>query len=405
MKKMTFALLMITVPLASIISPFSSAEPADKTNLSIVQASQYSVSVSSAKREIALELSRQYTRVLPVLQSNINQYNLAMDADLAFRSSGSATKTLRQSELAIREAKGLYTHAESKVNTVGKGSLAPSLVQFRLADASMLNDWQQGELPLFAFEPDGDDKQWANIEAYDVEGNIHLLDVYELPQRPVIVIGLDKQQAMREGLAVMRDTFALSTHAESQLKRAKRQVSAFIAADQPISTTVIKQISVKDDEEPWISGKAEIYAIVTGVNPSRDEPVLDIIEMPYLDYSGTEYYPNQIVIHWERYRWAAADLVLMEHDDGTNYKDLATALLVAAEEILKAYPDPEVQGFAIIAKITNGIISAMPDAWFTNDDDFVDVYYTLQEDETYTNHYGAGGNARAFFAPLVIQPR
>ncbi|MPY22969.1 DUF3103 family protein [Shewanella sp. YLB-07] len=405
MKKMTLTLLMITVPLASIISPCSSAEPVERTDISIQQASQYSVSVSHAKREIALELSRQYTRVLPVLQSNINQYNLAMDADLVFRSSGSDTKTLRQSELAIREAKGLYTHTKPKINTVRSGSQAPSLVQFRLADASMLSDWQQGESPLFAFEPDGDDKQWANIEAYDVEGNIHLLDVYQLPQRPVIVIGLDKQQAMREGLAVMRDTLALSTHSASQIKRAKHQVSAFTAADQPISTTVIKQISVKDDEEPWISGKAEIYGIVTGVNPSRDEPVLDIIEMPYLDYSGTEYYPNQIVIHWERYRWAAADLVLMEHDDGTNYKDLATALVSIAERVLLQYPDPEVQGYAIIATITNEILNALPDAWFTNNDDFVDVYYTLQEGETYTNHYGAGGNARAFFAPLVIQSR
>ncbi|QDO82637.1 DUF3103 family protein [Shewanella psychropiezotolerans] len=405
MKKMTLTLLMITVPLASIISPCSSAEPVERTDISIQQASQYSVSVSHAKREIALELSRQYTRVLPVLQSNINQYNLAMDADLVFRSSGSDTKTLRQSELAIREAKGLYTHTKPKINTVRSGSQAPSLVQFRLADASMLSDWQQGESPLFAFEPDGDDKQWANIEAYDVEGNIHLLDVYQLPQRPVIVIGLDKQQAMREGLAVMRDTLALSTHSASQIKRAKHQVSAFTAADQLISTTVIKQISVKDDEEPWISGKAEIYGIVTGVNPSRDEPVLDIIEMPYLDYSGTEYYPNQIVIHWERYRWAAADLVLMEHDDGTNYKDLATALVSIAERVLQQYPDPEVQGYAIIATITNEILNALPDAWFTNNDDFVDVYYTLQEGETYTNHYGAGGNARAFFAPLVIQSR
>ncbi|WP_179948416.1 DUF3103 family protein [Shewanella psychrophila] len=406
---MTLALLMITVPLASIISPFSFAEPVDKIELSTQQASQYSVSVSSAKREIALELSRQYARLLPTLQSNINQYNLAMDANLAFKSSGSDTKKLRQSELAIREAKGLYTHTKSKINTDLKGSMEPNLVQFRLADASMLSDWQQGESPLFAFEPDGDDKLWANIEAYDVEGNIHLLDVYQLPQRPVIVIGLDKQQAMREGLAVMRDTFALSTDSANLSKRsisqARPQISSFTTADQPISTTVIKQISVQDDEEPWVSGKAEIYGIVTGVNPSRDEPALDIIEMPYLDYSGTEYYPNQIVIHWERYRWAAADLVLMEHDDGTNYKDLATALVSIAERVLQQYPDPEVQGYAIIATITNEILNALPDAWFTNDDDFVDVYYTLQEGETYTNHHGAGGNARAFFAPLVIQPR
>ena len=124
-----------------------------------------------------------------------------------------------------------------------------------------------------------------------------------------------------------------------------------------------------------------------------------------MDYSDTQYYPNQIIIHWECYRWAAADMILMEHDDGTNYKDLASALLLAAEQVLNSIPDPEVQGYSIIATITNGILAAMPDAWFTNDDDHLDVYYTLQEGETYTQHSGAGGNEKATFSPLIIQPR
>lgn len=202
----------------------------------------------------------------------------------------------------------------------------------------------------------------------------------------------------------MRATFAEAQSAKKDgvlLSRAQTQA----VADKPISTTVIKQISLKDDHEPWISGRAEIYGIVTGVDPSREEPVLDIVEMPYLDYADTTYYPNQIIIHWERYRWAAADMILMEHDDGTNYKVLATKLLEAAEQILKSIPDPEAQGYALIPQITNGILSVMPDAWFTNDDDFVDVYYTLQEGVEYPNLNGANGNAMTSFAPLVIQPR
>ena len=133
--------------------------------------------------------------------------------------------------------------------------------------------------------------------------------------------------------------------------------------------------------------------------------MLDIVEMPYLDNDGTTYSPNQVVIHWERYRWTAADMILMEHDDGTNYKTLASALLEAATAIMRLIPDPAVQGYAIIPQITNGIISAMPDAWFTNDDDYVDVYYTLFEGRTYNNHPGAGGNATTTFEPLVIAPR
>ncbi|EDM69036.1 MAG: DUF3103 domain-containing protein [Moritella sp.] len=403
MKKMTLAMLILVGPLALINSSFVSAAKSDDTKQIVQKQPEYGISVASAKREIALALSRQYTQVLPALQSGINRYNLTVNADQVLQSSGVATQALHKSELAIRSAKGLATTAANK--SVFKGVKHPDLVQFRLADASMLSDWQQGVSPLFAFEPEGNDKDWANIEAYDVNGDIHLLDVYQLPDRPVIVVGLDKQQTIREGLAVMREILAQSTDSRKQLKSAYPQRSASKSGAQAISTTVIKQISLQDDQEPWISGAAEVYAIVNGVNPTRDEPVLDIIEMPYLDYAEKEYYPNQVVIHWERYRWAAADIILMEHDDGTNYKELATLLVSAAETILKAIPDPEVQGFAILATITNGIIKALPDSWFTNDDDFVDAYYTLQEGETYTDHYGAGGNARATFAPLVIQPR
>lgn len=400
MKKITLAILMVTAPLVSISSVFASSSPLKNDDYIQVNP-EYNISVSSAKREVALEFSRQYYRALPALQSSINQYNLAVDASSVLQSSGISTQVLRRNELAIRDAKGLSTEADNSV--VSRGIDKANLLQFRLADASMFVDWQQGESPLFAFEPDGDDQDWTNIEAYDVDGNIHLLDVYELPQKPVFIIGLDKQQAMREGIEVMRSILSNNIDSAKSLNISRQMATSI--TEQPISTTVIKQIKLNNDHEPWISGAAEIYAIVTGVNPSRDEPVLDIIEMPYLDYAGNEYYPNQVIIHWERYRWAAADMLLMEHDDGTNYKKLASVLLTSAETILRSFPNPDVQGYALIATITNGILQAMPDAWFTNDDDYVDVYYTLQEGETYTNHHGAGGNARATFSPLVIQPR
>ncbi|MCV5901544.1 DUF3103 domain-containing protein, partial [Escherichia coli] len=81
---------------------------------------------------------------------------------------------------------------------------------------------------------------------------------------------------------------------------------------------------------------------------SRDEPTIDLVELPYLDYDNQDYYPNQIIIHWSRYRWGAADIVLMEQDDGTDYKQLAKLLVQVAEEVLKAIPDPQVQAYAVI---------------------------------------------------------
>jgi hypothetical protein len=353
------------------------------------------VPLAQSKRQIALDLSRQYKQLKPLLQQNINQYQLAVNTSEMVQQADFNAKVLRQTDAAISQQKGLPASTE--------------LVQLRLADASMLASWQQGESPLFAFEPDGDDSQWAYIEAFDTQGNIHLLDVYTLPQQAVFVVGLDSKKAMMAGIAQMKAEFATAKKVNSVNKAingfAPVTKATVTSADTALSTTVIKQISLKDDMEPWISGKAEVYGIVTGVSPSRDEPVLDIVDMPYLDYADKEYYPNQIVIHWQRYRWAAADMVLMEHDDGTNYKALATKLLEAAEQILRMIPDPEVQGLAVIAQITNGILAVMPDAWFTNDDDFVDVYYTLQEGQYYPNHRGASGNATTSFAPLLINPR
>ena len=144
------------------------------------------------------------------------------------------------------------------------------------------------------------DEQWDYIEAYDVNGNIHLLDVYQLPNQPVLIVSLDQQQATREGIAVMRQVFSSNQILEkSKLSSNQTSILSDTQADKPISCTAIEQISLKDDREPWISGKADIYGIVTGINPTRVEPMLDVIDMHYLDHDKKEYYPNQIIIHWE----------------------------------------------------------------------------------------------------------
>lgn len=403
MRLATSTLILLTVGLSAPTMVYSQELAALSTQK--FDTNQHSnaavlVPLAQSKRQIALNLSRQYAQLEPVLQQNINEYQLVVDTNDILAEAKVNTKintqVLSQTDALIRQQKGL--------------SAVDHLVQLRLADQSMVSTWQQGESPLFAFEPDGDDSQWDYIEAFDTQGNVHLLDVYTLPEQPVFVVGIDNKKAMKAGIAQMRSAFAAAQRSGIKLKKSHKWLKQNAAAtlsstDKPLSTTVLKQISLSDDQEPWISGKAEVYAIVTGVSPSRDAAVLDIVEMPYLDYADTQYYPNQIMIHWERYRWAAADMIMMEHDDGTNYKALATKLIEAAEQILKAIPDPEVQGFAIIAQITNGILSVMPDAWFTNDDDYLDVFYTLQEGQYYSEHSGASNNARASFEPLVINPR
>lgn len=57
----------------------------------------------------------------------------------------------------------------------GISEYSDSIMELRIADASMVKNWKEGESPLFAFEPSGDDSNWQFIEAYDVYGQVHQL--------------------------------------------------------------------------------------------------------------------------------------------------------------------------------------------------------------------------------------
>lgn len=362
----------LALPMASV-SAFESASQ------------ERSMHIAEQKRALALSFAKNYTALKPSILASTSRYDLIVEpAELVLNNQ--AISNLKQVEANIREAKGLPKNSHS-------------ITQLRVADSSMLNSLMS-ETPLFAWAPAGNEKSWQFIEAFDTQGNTFHLPVNELPKRPVLIVELDNKQALSEGISVLKKTLKPFSSSPKQAFESSIQSSI-----NPIQTSVLKSIHLQDDEEPWISGKAEVYSIVTGVSPYRDEPVLDIVDMPYLDYDGTTYNPNQIIIYWDRYRWQAADILMMEQDDNTNYKELASRLLDVATEILKAIPDPEVQGYAIIPQLTNKVLAAMPDSWFTNDDDYVDVYYTLFEGQRYSNHKGASSNATITLEPLTIQPR
>lgn len=355
--------------------------------------------IAQQKRALALQLSESYAELETTLKTEISAQNLSISVSTLFEEQPDSdfSQQMVVADAQIRSMKGIEDFTEQ-------------LLQLRIADASMIKEWQEGQSPLFAFEPKGNDASWQYIEAFDVYGQVHQLDVYQMPDVPVFVVDSNSEVELRAGLQAMRAQMnALGqsttlTTVESGSVAAQAMARSSDDSAEPISTTVLKKIRLADDKEPWISGKAEIYAIVTGVNPSRNEPTIDLVEMPYLDYDKQDYFPNQVMIQWSRYRWGAADLILMEQDDGTDYKELAKLLVKVAEEVLKLIPDPEVQAYAIIPQITGKIIDAIPDGLLVNDDDYVDVFYTLMQDTSYVDHPGASGNAVATFEPLTINP-
>lgn len=383
MKKQLLTCLLFSVVLSGCNSD---GESTDKS------ATHNADAIFLETQELAKQLSSNYTAIEDSLKSGISEDQLSISLTELNNKEPEAefTKAMQSADLEIRSLKGVNDYADE-------------LMQVRLADKSMLQEWKDGETPLFAFEPKGDDEAWQYVEAYDIHGQIHQLDVNKLPDVPVLVIDTDSSKELKAGLQVMQKEMG-SMGLAAQLLSYEDTPLASMSSDSSseISTTAIKKIRLADDEEPWISGKAEIYAIVTGVDPSRDKPTIDLVEMPYLDYDNQDYYPNQIIVHWSRYRWGAADIVLMEQDSGTDYKELASLLVKVAEEVLKKIPDPEVQSYAIIPQITGQIIKAIPDGLLVNDDDYVDVYYTLMQDTSYVDHPAAGGNAVTTFEPLNI---
>ena len=369
-----------------------------------------STNVVAQKQSLAIQISTTYADLEPSLKAQITEDHLSIPIEKLNTVVPYSTfsNEMHQADLNYRK-------------TIGINNFTDSVLEIRMADETMIDAWKGGKKPLFAFEPSGDDTNWQYIEAYDVYGQVHELDVYQMPDVPVFVIDSNSTKELKAGLIAMQaelnqlgmntqinsvnskvETRSKNTLASPLVSAANRSISQ--PEQEELNTTQLTKIRLEVDREPWISGKAEIYAIVTGVDASRSKPQIDLVEMPYLDHDKQTYYPNQTIIFWPRYRWGAADLILMEHDDGTNYKDLAKLLLKGAEEILKKIPDPEIQGYTIIPQITSKIIELIPDHVLVNDDDFVDVYYTLQQKTPYVDRPGAGGNAVASFTPITILP-
>ncbi|HHQ4611125.1 TPA: DUF3103 family protein [Aeromonas veronii] len=335
-----------------------------------------SVQAADTDRELARQLALQQKNLLPLLSNQ--QYQSPLPNLLQ-----KASPRLKRQATDANQA---------AISRQGLDGEVKQLMQLRLANTDQAAALQQGVEPLVAYVPSGDEKSWSAIEAFDSAGNPVYLDVDKAPARPVLVVEADPVKAKNAGLKVMRKALA-----DADLQSAP-QVAASTA---PLKTSILKKIRLKDDQEPWLLGAAEVYAVVAGVNPSRDEPVVDIVDMPYLDYDNTDYTPNQILVYWDRYRWGAVDVVMMEQDDNVNYKELSALLIEALKLGFTAGGVPEALPFLDLG---GRIVKALPDSWMTNNDDYLDTFYTLEQDQVYRQYPGAAGNAVIDLEPKEIAP-
>jgi hypothetical protein len=59
--------------------------------------------------------------------------------------------------------------------------------------------------------------------------------------------------------------------------------------------------------------------------------------------------------------------------------------------------------YAVIGQVATAILQAMPAGWFSNDDDYVDSFYTIERGRTYDNHRGAANNATVTLSPYLLR--
>jgi hypothetical protein len=249
------------------------------------------------------------------------------------------------------------------------------LARLRLAHESMVAPLRSGAAPLVAATPNDDDA--TEFTAYEPGGKAQTLGTATIPRRPVLFVEVDVTTAAQLGMAVIQQ--------HTKTPKPPVTVTAGYWASQ------ITSIRFGDVEEPWFKGDAEIFAIVGGFDLNGDVRA-DTLTLPYLDDEDHTYYPNQMLVHWNRYKYSLADVVFMEDDGDTNYLNLAKALVAALAYIL--------DGGAYVP-LVNAILDALPTSWWTDDPDFVDACYAMTRDANWTRSC-AGGNGTLGIKPFWV---
>ncbi|WP_459211424.1 DUF3103 family protein [Aquimarina rhabdastrellae] len=253
---------------------------------------------------------------------------------------------------------------------------------------------------LVAFAPEGDESEWTSIVAYTLDKQEVNLEVHSLPSVPVLVIETSGFETLKMEVDYMNQELQASGLQNTRFASSKMDLSPTSKANSGLQTTKLDKIRLNNDEEPWISGAAEIYAITSGIKNTNKEPEIKIIPMYYLDHDGTDYYPNQVMLFWDDYRYQAANIQLFEKDSNNNYKSLVTAITNGVFQIIGLVSQqPWVN---VLGAVAAAILEATPDEWYTNDDDYVDSFYTIEKNKRYTNYMGARANAKVNLSPFTI---
>ncbi|WP_228390528.1 DUF3103 family protein [Streptomyces smaragdinus] len=357
------ALVGLTLTGLALTAAPGLASASDAKSAPVRGKSQVSSIEDSTARSLALSLAdgtfRSQVARATAGGAEVSLAPLAGQAGSAFRSEVAAA------DRKVAAAKGLDADTGS-------------LLTVQLAGADTTAAALSATAPLVATAPNDDEA--TSVTAYDSLGRAHRLDAKVAPEQPVLVVGLDGDKAVSEGMQVLNRELAAAGVA-TPASTAATTTSTQAAAADGYWTSRVTAVRLSDDQETWIKGNAEIFTVTSGFGLDGKVRV-DTVTMPYLDDADHTYYPNQILVNWSLYKYNLADTVMFEDDGDTNYSALAKALASALLTILD---------LGAYIPLVNPVIDAMPDSFWVDDPDFVDAWYTLSREMTGTRN-GAGGH-------------
>jgi Protein of unknown function (DUF3103) len=381
-RKISLAAATLACALIAPVTPFTAASASAAPAPVPVAVKGQSI------QEIKTELARELPRALADRAARSALYQALAgrgEADLL-------AVTARSASVSGARFAAFAVSADRAVKRIkGLNGMTGSSLRVRLANPETAGRLAPGARPLFAATPA--DEKAAALVAYDLDGHARVVDLTTRPSVPLLVVELDIDRVIPAAVTTVRAELrhrGVSSAAFDRATARPVQPGGVATAESKI-VTKMDTIRLADDQEPWISGRAEIYALVLGQGQDGKARA-DVVEMPYLDYDNTTYTPGQGIIDWPNFKWNAVDFLIMEHDDNINYRELARAVAAAIATLADG---------AQYIPLINAVLDALPDSWLTNDDDYVDSYYMLMRTSA-GSVPGAANNARMSIRPVVV---
>ncbi len=240
----------------------------------------------------------------------------------------------------VRKSEGRLTGGRAVLGDLD--NLASALPRLQISIPVGFESWNAEESALLvAFVPmDVADEDLVEVEAFDVAGRRHLLDVLTAPDFPVVVVGLNERTDRNGYLIPELARPALDGRAAEKLARNAWNASGAAAEATPIThrftpkigctgsshaygdQEFLNEIKINNDHEPWTSGSPEIYATYSFPD---NQGIKGQYFMSNVDNEGQWYSISGPLFYWQSYYGNTIAMGVMEQD-GSDFGTLALQL-------------------------------------------------------------------------------